>query len=160
MLSNQDTKTTLKGKQSTLSPTKQLSSTEPNPNLSSAQTSTVHNTNLDSMSSNQDTKTTLEGKQSTLSPTKQLSSTEPNPTPSSAQAQPNLSTENMFKNMNLSFPPALSGTTVINTYPDGSCLLQCITTHVHKACTKDLVLKIAEKVQAHVITNFDKIYKN
>ena len=37
---------------------------------------------------------------------------------------------------------------------------QCITTHVHKACTKDLVLKIAEKCQAHVIANFDKIYEN
>ena len=62
--------------------------------------------------------------------------------------------------MNLVIPTALTETRMISSYPDGSCLLQCIASQIHQTCTRDLVLEIAEKFQAHIITNFDEIYEN
>ena len=39
-------------------------------------------------------------------------------------------------------------------------MLQCIATHVHKACTNDLVLQMAERFQNYIISNFEEIYKD
>ena len=66
----------------------------------------------------------------------------------------------MFKYLNLDIPIVLTGTRLVLSNPDGSCLLQCIVIQIHQNCTKSLVEETAEKFQAHIITNFDKIYEH